>query len=712
MSVFPRKRKSKLPVILQAEQSECGLACLAMILAFHGNHTGLRGLRTRHSVSSRGLSIARIMAMAAQNGLAAKAVKVDVESLTKLELPCILHWSSTHFVVLWRINARKRSVDLHDPRSGPVTVSYETMASRFSEAAIELRPSSAFVHVPPPPRVKLRDISGKVRGLAKALGPLGALTLVVQLLMLLTPLLMQWVVDRVIVGGETSLLTVFGLSFTVLLLVQVTSTFVRTLGVARLSIDILVKWMGSMFSHLVSLPLSYFGRMNLGDILSRLQSVRAIQQILSANLFEVIIDGIMGVLLFTVMLIYSPPLTAISVIGVGGYILLRACTYQRLSSEMTRSLNLYALQQSHLVETVRGIQSVKVACKEAIRTANQKSLLERAAMQDFKIARFNMWFTASSGAIFGLMHIGVVWLGALSVTNGNFSVGMLLAYIAYEAQFANRAGTLVNRCVELRNLRIHTERVADIALTAPEETSESRGHVSLAGERIEMNVSFAYAEGEPLILKDCQLIVEPGDFIAIVGDSGCGKSTLLKVLVGVHTPVSGRVCIGQKDIRVLGLHAYRSAIGAVMQDDQVFMGTIFQNIAFFDPEADAVGVENAARLAGLHEEIRQMPMGYQTQVGDMGAALSGGQKQRVILARALYRNPSVLVLDEATSHLNIELEELVSRNLQRLAITRIVVAHRPQTINSASKVYRLIGGKLELVRAVPAVESVDVGASA
>jgi ATP-binding cassette subfamily B protein RaxB len=257
---------------------------------------------------------------------------------------------------------------------------------------------------------------------------------------------------------------------------------------------------------------------------------------------------------------------------------------------------------------------------------------------------------------------------------------------------------LVDKWVEFSMLRLHAERVADIALTEPEKATETVWEGPEPEASIELrNVSFRYAEGEPWILRNCSLRVEVGESVAVVGPSGCGKSTLAKIVLGLLEPTEGEVCFGGIDVRKLGVDTYRQWIGAVMQDDQLFAGSVADNIGFFDPDITSSKVEAAARLAAVHDDVAAMPMGYQSLVGDMGSSLSGGQKQRVILARALYRQPRLLVLDEATSHLDIQRERLVNAAVRQLKITRIVIAHRPETIASADKAIVLRDGVANLL---------------
>jgi ATP-binding cassette subfamily B protein RaxB len=337
-----------------------------------------------------------------------------------------------------------------------------------------------------------------------------------------------------------------------------------------------------------------------------------------------------------------------------------------------------------------------VAGQEAYRQGAYQNLMVDTVNQQLKLAKLGLGFSTASQTIFGIERIAVIWIGASLAMQNVFSVGMLIAYLAYKDQFAQRVASLIDKWIEFRMLRLHGERLADIVLTPPEPDAGSLvEQAPPASTRIEVKgLSFRYAEGEPWVLQDCSFTVEEGEAVAIVGASGCGKTTLVKLLLGLLPPTAGSIRIGGQEIHQLGLRNYRGIVGAVLQDDQLFAGSVAENIAFGDPELNFARVEAAARLAAVHEEIVAMPMGYHSLIGDMGTVLSGGQKQRVILARALYRRPKLLFLDEATSHLDVERERLVNEAVRRLKLTKLIIAHRPETIASADRVLVMHGGRI------------------
>ncbi|MCW5698734.1 MAG: ATP-binding cassette domain-containing protein, partial [Rhodospirillales bacterium] len=260
----------------------------------------------------------------------------------------------------------------------------------------------------------------------------------------------------------------------------------------------------------------------------------------------------------------------------------------------------------------------------------------------------------------------------------------------------SRISELINKAVDLKMLRIHAERLADIALTPPEPPGQ---WVKSSGKRppaaIEVrNLRYRYSENDPWVLDDLNFHIEPGESVAIVGTSGCGKSTLLKLLASLLQPTTGEILVNGSPLARLGVEQYRSMIGVVMQDDQLFAGSIADNISFFSERPDPERIEDCARLAAVHDDIIAMPMAYSTLIGDMGTALSGGQKQRVLIARALYNEPSILLFDEATSHLDVGREKAVNAAIRSADVTRISAAHRPETIRSSDRVIVLDKGKI------------------
>jgi len=687
--------------ILQSEAAECGLAALAMVASAHGHAITLAELRQRYSTSLKGASLGQLIAIAQELGLSARPLRLDIEHLGQLRVPCILHWDLNHFVVLSKVARGKASI--LDPAVGERRLALSEVSSHFTGIALELVPHAGFQRRRALPSISIRQLTGRVRGLGSSLAQVLALSLALQVFVVLAPFYSQWVIDQVLVSADRDLLAVLGLGFGLALLLQVAVGLLRGWTVVQLSASLGLQWMGNVFAHLLRLPMDYFEKRHLGDITSRLGSVQAIQKTLTTSFVEAVIDGLMAVVTLVLMLVYSWKLALVTLAAVLAYLGIRAVAFRPLRDGTERQLVADARRESHLLESLRGMQSLKVAGEEPRRRARYENLMVDNVNAEVRLARLDLGFGTASQLVFGIERVAVVWIAAVLALRGVFSVGMMVAYLAYKDQFASRMSALIDKWMELRMLRLHGERLADVVLAAPDQAAAPATAALPVTASLQLEgVHFRYADSDPWVLADCSLHVEEGESVAIIGASGCGKSTLLKLLLGLQRPQAGIIRLGGEDLWRLGPARARAMFGVVMQDDQLFAGSIADNISFFDPAFDLARVEEAARLAAVHEDILAMPMGYHGLIGDMGSALSGGQKQRLILARALYRRPRVLVLDEATSHLDVAREHQVSEAVRQLRLTRLIVAHRPETIASADRILVMDQGRIvEEIRPTP-----------
>lgn len=681
-------------VVLQSQATECGLACLAMVADAHGSGLGLRELRQRFPVSAKGTTLQRLIEIAGDLNLRGRALRLDLSQLSRLALPCVLHWDLNHFVVLAELSSRHAVV--LDPAVGKRRLPLSALSQHFTGVALELAPAGDFTRAPPKPAVTLRQLTGPITGLTRSLGLVLLLSLVLQLFVAIAPFYVQWVVDQVLVSADRNLLFVLAIGFTLALVVQSAVVWLRGATVVLLSTRLGLQWVGNLHAHLLKLPLEFFEKRHVGDVTSRMGAAQSIQKTLTVSTVEALVDGLMAAVTLAMMAVYSVKLMSVSLVAVGLYLVARTVAYGYTRERTEQQLIAAAKQQSHLLESLRGIQSLKVANRETMRGAAYENLMVATANHDIWLARAGIAFTSVNQLVFGVERIVVVLIAASMALDGAFSVGMLVAYLAYRELFAQRVAALIDKGVEFRMLRLFGERLADIALTPPEQvTVGPLGDIDLDASHIVVeHLSFRYADDEPWVIHDCSFRIEAGESVAITGPSGCGKTTLMKLLLGLLTPTSGSISIGGQDLSKIAPGQARAHFGAVLQDDQLFAGTIAENISFFDECNDPTRVAGAAILAGIHDEIEAMPMRYQTIIGDMGSTLSGGQKQRIVLARALFRQPRILFLDEATSHLDVARERLVNEAVRSLAITKVIVAHRPETVASADRTLILERGSV------------------
>ncbi len=682
----------RLPLCLQTEAAECGLASLVMIAGWHGYRVDLATLRQRHPLSIKGVTLAHLIQVSGRLGLAGRPLRLELAELPQLATPCVLHWDLNHFVVLREASAR--AIVIHDPAAGVRRLSMEEASRHFTGIALELSPTGEFREADERVRVRLRDLTGPVRGLGPALAQVLALALALQALAVLAPFYLQWVVDGAVASGDRELLTVLGVGFLLLAAIQVAVGALRSWVVLYLGTTLNLQWLANVFSHLLRLPVAWFEKRHLGDVVSRFGAVTTIQRTLTSSFVEAVIDGLMAVVTLAMMLAYSFPLTLIALATVSAYGVARAAFYAPLKRATGEHIVHAARQQSHFLETVRGVQSIRLFGREDERRARWLNLAVDATNGDLRVQKLSLGFRSANGIAFGVERVAVVWLGAILVLDATLTTGMLFAFLAYKEQFSARVAGLIDKTIELKMLKLQGERLADIVLT-PAESQPRTPVVSVEDASLEArNLSFRYSEMEPFVLRDCSFRIAPGESVAIVGASGCGKTTLVKLLLGLIPPTDGQVLVGGVDVQKMGLEAYRQLVGTVMQDDPLFAGSIEDNVSFFDPSPSQEAIERCTRLAAVHDDIAAMPMGYHTLIGDMGTALSGGQRQRLLLARALYKQPRILFLDEATSALDVQRERLVNEAIRGLKLTRILIAHRPETIASASRVIVLQGGRV------------------
>jgi ATP-binding cassette subfamily B protein RaxB len=671
-------------------------------------------LRATLGTSGRGVTLETLVIQAARLGLNARPLRLELEELAALSMPCILHWDLNHFVVLRRL--RRGRAEILDPAVGVRRLRLDEVSEHFTGVALELEPGDDFEKRPIAPRVRLAEIAGRVVGLRRSLLQIGVVALVLELFALAAPMYGQVVVDDAVLAGDRSLLLVLALGFGILLAAQTAIGFARSWMVLTLGQSLGLRWSANLFSHLLRLPLSYFERRHLGDVVSRFGSLAVVQRAVTTSAVEAALDGVMALATAVMMLLYAPSLALVTCVAVAAYAALRWALYAALRDALAERIVLAAREQSHFLETLRAMTPLRLYGGERRRLAHWQNMLVDVQNRDFRTALLGLLFASGNSLIFGLENIVVLALGAGLVIDGvegagapgAFTVGMLLAYVSYKSTFARRTSAFIDWLVQLRMLRMHAERLADIAFAEPEPDASLDWAWGQGGLRpnavravdtlvpsLELRgVGFRYSAVNPWVFRGVDLKVEAGQRVAIVGPSGSGKSTLMKVALGLLEPTEGEVFYGGVEVGSLGRARVRKLVGAVLQDDCLLTGSVAQNIAFFDEQPDLARVEASAHLACIDGEIGRLPMGYETLVGDIGAGLSGGQRQRLLLARALYRAPRILALDEATSHLDIPTERRVAAALAGMPFTRITIAHRPETIKAADRVLVLDAGRL------------------
>ena len=687
------KKRGKLPVILQTEVAECGLTCLSMIAGYHGYDTDLHTLRRRFPISLKGATLQHIIQIGEDLDLSARALKVELEALESLQTPAILHWDLNHFVVLKSVSGS--TVTIHDPGKGRRILSLDELSDHFTGVAVEFTPTNSFTPQKAVERVRLLDFLRATKGIKKAFAQLLVLSVLLQVFAIASPFYMQLVVDQALTTFDGDLLTVLAIGFLLLALIRAVTNAFRSWVIVYLGNTLSFQMGGNLFRHMIHLPLEFFEKRHIGDLIARFGSMDAIQKMLTTGMVSALVDGVMAITTFIMMWIYAP-LLALLVLGVVlVYTAIRLALFWPLRTLTEEEIVTRAKEQSNFMESLRAIQSIKMFGKESDRQSLWKNCYADVANSRIRLGKFRVGYTGVNEVLFGIENVLVIYLGASMVLEGNFSVGMLYAFIAYKTQFTQKTSALIEQIIEFRMLGLHLSRLSDIALTEKEDLGDATTHNhEFKGELALKNVAFRYSDTEPYLFKDLNLHIKQGEAVAIVGVSGCGKSTLMKVMMGLLPVESGELLYDSRKLSEVGLKSLRAHIAAVMQDDQLLSGSIADNIAFFDASPEQEKIEACAKLASVHQDIAQMPMNYQSLIGDMGTTLSGGQKQRILLARALYRQPKLLFMDEATSHLDVQTERVVNEAIKALKITRVIIAHRPETIRTADRVLLLERGVL------------------
>ncbi|WP_286234392.1 peptidase domain-containing ABC transporter [Thalassotalea sediminis] len=689
--------KKRVPLILQAEVAECGLASMAMIASYYGHQLDMPAMRNRFSATLKGMNLQHLIELGDSLGLASRPLQCPLESVVKLALPCILHWDMNHFVVLTKVAGHKYYIN--DPASGKQVYTLDEFSQHYTGIALELSPTSKFEVRKEQQKMRISQLWSNITGLKTALVKLLILSFFLQLFSLATPYYMQWVVDEVLVSYDEALLVVLALGFSILVMVSVITNSVRSWLILRLSSLLNIQMGVNVLRHLLRLPMTYFETRHVGDIVSRFSSLNHIRERMTTGLVETTVDGVMSVVVLLMMFLYSIHLTLIVIGTIALYACLRIGMYQPLHRATEDSIQNSAKEQSNFLENIRGIQTIKLFGNEAQRQGIWQNRYAEVINADIHLGKLKIGFDSINKALFGLENVLVIFFAATAVMGNEISIGMVLAFIAYKNQLTQSVTNLIEQLIQFKMMRLHLDRLADIALTKVEQNRDTlNANFKLlnegSGQLTLENISFSFSEDEKPILDNISFNVEAGDCIAITGPSGSGKSTLVKIMLGLLQPTTGRVLFNGKDIKQIGLKQYRKLVSAVMQDDTLLAGSIADNISFFDPEPNFLKIQQCTKTAAIHKDITEMTMGYNTLVGDMGSSLSGGQQQRVLLARALYKTPRILFLDEATSHLDTQNEFKICEKIDELSMTRIIIAHRPETIRHSNKVLLLNKGKL------------------
>ncbi|MEZ9820218.1 peptidase domain-containing ABC transporter [Shewanella sp. 10N.286.45.A1] len=684
--------RNKLPMTYQTETATCGLACLAMVMGYYNKKVTITSIQDNHPVSLKGITLKQIVSIANRYRLITRPIKCGVGSLKSLKTPTILHWDFNHFVVLKSV--RRGNFFIHDPDLGPLKLNREEMEKHFTGIALEITPEDEFTLDSEGNSLGIKWIIKNTVGVRSLLINTIWLTFIIELIALSSPLFIKYSIDFGVERIDENFILVITAVFLLILIFNVILNFMRDYITAQFGVIFNKNFVRKLFSHMLSLPLSFFEKRNTGELIERYQSTEHVRNLLTGNVVNIILNGSISIGMSIAIFFISPVLGTITLASFLIYFLFRLVAADKTERKMKENIKARAHETSLVIETLRSISPIKTFSKEEDRLNIWLGRYSKLMMTEMSLTSYLNFQKSMEILIFGLDISLSVYYGTHLVMTGALSLGTLFAFFMYKGQFSIKASSLTSSLIDLKYFSVHLERLADIVLSKPEESKGNKVLANTIGKIELKNIYYSYAIEDDLVFNDLNMTVNQGEFISIVGNSGSGKTTLLKVILGLYKPDSGSVLLDNEQAEDLDMSWYRKQFGIVMQEDQLISASIVDNISFQDPWADFDKVQQAAIKSNIHDEIMKMPMQYNTIIGDLGSTLSGGQKQRILLARALYQDPKILFTDEATANLDSENEITVLNEIEKLNLTRVCIAHRPQTIMRSDRVLLLKDGKI------------------
>jgi ATP-binding cassette subfamily B protein RaxB len=687
--------RSTLPMIFQTEIAECGLACLAMIANYYGKYSDIRTLRESLCMPAGGASVKHLQQAGLRLDLQGRPLKLDLDDIGLLTLPVILHWDTDHFVVLKKIT--RRSFVIHDPAMGIRKYSLSELDRHFTGIAIELSPTVSFIRKRQEKEYSLKELFRATPSFRQAIRQVFLLSLLLQVLSLIFPLYLQLVIDQGLSKGDMDIIFLVALLFSLVILAKASVAYFRGVVLLQFSSQLGFQMVSNTFAHLLRLPLSYFEKREMGDIVSRFSSLDNIKQLVTQEMITVIVDGLFSLLTFILLFLYSPALAFVALFFVVALSLIRLLAIPKERSCRQEVLQSGAKQQTRFMENIRCIAVTKNYAIESERLSEWQNHYAYFMNSSYRLGHLQLSLSTLHSLLFGIDHVATIYLGSAAIFSGQLTIGQLMSFVFLKQNFSGSVATMLPKLAEIRLLRLELDRVSDIIFEEPEQSSfdTSLLRLVISGAIEVENLGFSYSSAQPELFRNISFGITAGEFFVISGHSGCGKSTLLKLLLCLATPSGGTIRVDGNTIAELGVSQYRSQVAAVLHGDGLLSGSLAYNVHLEMEPLNLERLEAACRSSCIFDDINQLPMGFNTQVGEMGAALSAGQVQRVLLARALYRHPKILVLDEALSHLGTKVARQIIASIRDSRTTLILVTHNPELIALADRSLELGSKNLE-----------------
>ncbi|MBE9251153.1 peptidase domain-containing ABC transporter [Dolichospermum sp. LEGE 00240] len=687
----------RYPFFAQQSEADCGAACLVMISRYWGKTISINRLRDIANIDRSGASLHGLIAAAESIGFATRPIKTKIEYLAKQKLPAIIHWQGQHYIVVYEIT--NKQIIVGDPAIGQKTLNYKEFQENWTGYTLLLQPTVSFKNTQES-TTPFWQFFELIKPHRLVLLEIFIASLLIQIFGLITPLFTQLILDRVVVQRSALTLTTIGLGLMIFSLFRVAITGLREYLLGHTANKIDVALVVGFIRHTLQLPISFFETRYVGDIISRLQENSKIKDFLTGESLSILLDLITVFIYLGLMFWYSWQMALLALLIVPPFFLLALIATPFLQKISREIFNANTNESSYLIEVITGVQTVKsIAVEQSVRW-HWEELLQKEVKKSFSGQVIGNGLQIFSNTIEAVISTGLLWYGAHLVINNQLTIGQLVAFNMLLGNVISPFQRLSVLWNKLQEVIIALERINDVLDAEPEEDLQQQFKQylpKLQGEIRFENVTFRYHKHDSVnILENLNFTIQPGQMVALVGRSGCGKTTLSKLLLGLHLPTEGSILIDGHDITTISLRSLRQQIGVVDQDTFLFGGTIRENISLAHPEASLGEIREAARLAGADEFIKDLALGYETIIGENGGLLSGGQRQRIAIARAFLGNPPLLILDEATSHLDTESEQIIQKNLNAILKSRtsLVIAHRLSTVQNADLILVLDKGVL------------------
>ncbi|MBW4612476.1 MAG: peptidase domain-containing ABC transporter [Desmonostoc vinosum HA7617-LM4] len=685
------------PFFAQQSASDCGAACLVMVSRYWGKSFSVNRLRDIANVDRNGASLRGLSVAAESIGFATRPVKASLDTLAKQTLPAIAHWEGKHYIVVYEIT--RKHVIVADPAIGQRTLSHAEFKANWTGYTLLLQPT-AFLKDTKESTTPFWQFFELIKPHSLVILEVFIASVFIQLFGLITPLFTQLILDRVVVQRSELTLTAIGIGLLIFNLFSVAMTGLRQYLLDHTANKLDLALIVAFISHTLRLPLNFFESRYVGDIISRVQENRKIQRFLSGEALSILLDLLTVFIYVGLMFWYSWKMALLALVIVPPFALLALISTPFLQKISREIFNAFANESSYLIEVLTGVRTVKSTAVEQTVRWHWEELLDKEVKTNFSGQVIGNRLQIFSNLIQAVITTAMLWFGAHLVINNQLTIGQLVAFNMLLGNIITPFQRLTVLWNQLQEVVIATERINDVLDTEPEEDLQHQTRQSLPAIRGDIrfeNVTFRYhPESEVNVIQNLSFAIKPGQMVALVGRSGSGKTTISKLVLGLYPPTNGKILIDGQDISSISLRSLRQQVGVVDQDTFLFGGTIRENISLGHPGANLEQIIEAAKLAGADEFIKKLPMGYETQIGESGGLLSGGQRQRVAIARALLGNPKLLILDEATSHLDAESERIIQTNLNTIlqGRTTLVIAHRLSTVRNADLILVLDKGVL------------------